>query len=117
VVAKLQASPQWQHMVIIITYDEFGGVWDHVAPPKGDLLGPGTRVPALVISPLAKRHHVDHTIYDTASILRLITRRYGLPKLPGLVTRDSALIAQGHRPMGDLTEALDLHRGWSDHNR
>ena len=40
-VAKLQASPQYAHMLIVITYDEFGGVWDHVAPPKGDKLGPG----------------------------------------------------------------------------
>jgi len=109
-VAKLQASPQWPHMVIIITYDEFGGAWDHVAPPKADLLGPGTRIPAIVISPFAKRHHVDHTVYDTGSIVRLITRRYDLPKLPGVVMRDSALIADGQRPMGDLTETLDLRR-------
>ena len=114
-VAKLQASPQWDHMVIIITYDEFGGVWDHMAPPKGDLLGPGPRVPAIIIAPFAKHHHVDHTVYDTASILRLITRRYGLPKLPGLVKRDFALLTHGHAPMGDLTEALDLRRGWWDH--
>jgi acid phosphatase len=95
-------------MVIIITYDEFGGAWDHVAPPKADLLGPGTRIPAIVISPFAKRHHVDHTVYDTASIARLIARRYDLPKLPGVVIRDTALIARGQRPMGDLTETLDL---------
>jgi acid phosphatase len=110
-VAKLQASPQWPHMLIVITYDEFGGAWDHVAPPSGDLLGPGTRVPALIISPFAKRHHVDHTVYDTGSILRLIARRYDLPKLPGLLSRDAALVAHGGRPMGDLTEALDLRRG------
>jgi acid phosphatase len=107
-VAKLQASPQWQHMVIVITYDEFGGVWDHVAPPQGDLLGPGTRIPALVISPFAKRGYVDHTQYDTASILRLITRRFDLPTLPGLTVRDNALVANGAEPMGDLTDALNL---------
>ncbi len=109
-VAKLQASPQWGHMVIIITYDEFGGVWDHRAPPKGDLIGPGTRIPAIIVSPFSKRHFVDHTVYDTASILRLITRRYDLTELPGLVARDAALKAHGGRPMGDLTEALDLKR-------
>jgi acid phosphatase len=107
-VAKLQAGPQWAHMVIVVTYDEFGGSWDHVAPPSGDLLGPGTRVPALIVSPVAKRHHVDHTVYDTGSIVRLITRRYDLPKLPGLVQRDTALTAHGGKTMGDLTEALDL---------
>jgi acid phosphatase len=105
-IAKLQASPQWAHMVIVITYDEFGGAWDHVAPPHGDLLGPGTRIPALVISPFARRHFVDHTQYDTASILRLITRRYALPTLSGVQARDKALFANGERPMGDLTNAL-----------
>ena len=107
-VAKLQASPQWKHMVIVITYDEFGGVWDHVAPPKADLIGPGTRIPALVVSPFARRGFVDHTPYDTASILRLITRRFDLPTLPGLKVRDQALRANREPAMGDLTKALDL---------
>ncbi len=107
-VTKLQASPQWTNMVIVITYDEFGGVWDHVSPPKGDLLGPGTRTPAIIISPLAKKGTVDHTQYDTASVLRLITRRFGLDPLPGLTARDSALKAAGGQPMGDLTNALSL---------
>jgi len=108
VVAKLRASPQWRHMVIVITYDEFGGAWDHVAPPQGDLLGPGARIPALVISPFARQGTVDHTQYDTASILRLITRRFDLPVLPGIAERDAALAAHGAPPMGDLTAALDL---------
>jgi acid phosphatase len=108
-VAKLQASPQWNNMVIVITYDEFGGVWDHVAPPKGDLIGPGTRIPAIVVSPMAKKGTVDHTAYDTASILRLITRRFGLDTLPGLTTRDAALKASGGQAMGDLTNALNLN--------
>lgn len=107
-VAKLQASPQWPHMVIVITYDEYGGQWDHVAPPKGDLIGPGTRIPAIIISPFAKKGTVDHTQYDTASILRLITRRYELTKLPGLKVRDQALMASTGKPMGDLTQALNL---------
>jgi acid phosphatase len=107
-VAKLRASPQWQHMVIVITYDEFGGAWDHVAPPQGDLLGPGARIPALIISPLAKRGTVDHTQYDTESILRLISRRFDLQMLPGMVQRDAGLAAHGAPPMGDLTNALDL---------
>ena len=95
-------------MVIVVTYDEFGGSWDHVAPPKGDLIGPGTRIPALIISPLAKKGTVDHTQYDTASVLRLITRTFGLDTLQGLRTRDEALRAHGERPMGDLTQALNL---------
>jgi acid phosphatase len=109
-VARLRASPQWSRMVIVITYDEFGGAWDQVAPPRGDLLGPGARIPAIVISPLARRGTVDHTPYDTASVLRLIIRRFGLDTLPGIVRRDSALAEHGEPPLGDLTHALDLAR-------
>ena len=67
----LQESPQWKNMVVVVTVDENGGWWDHVAPPKGDRWGPGTRVPAIVVSPFARKGTVDHTVYDTASILRL----------------------------------------------
>jgi len=108
VVDKLQAGPQWNNMVIVITYDEYGGAWDHFPVPTGDLIGPGTRIPAIIISPLAKKGMVDHTPYDTASILRLITRRFDLTTLPGLTHRDQALVAHGNPPMGDLTNALDL---------
>jgi acid phosphatase len=107
-VAKLQAGPQWANMVIVITYDEYGGAWDHVAPPKGDLLGPGARIPALVISPFARMGTVDHTPYDTASVLRLMTRRFDLEPLPGVIGRDRALVSYAQPPMGDLTAALDL---------
>ncbi|MES1177419.1 MAG: acid phosphatase [Myxococcales bacterium] len=107
-VTKLKAGPQWAHMVIVITYDEFGGQWDHVAPPKGDKLGPGTRVPALIISPYAKAHTVDHTQYDTASITRLISRRFATATLPGVAARDAALVAANGTKMGDLTNALNL---------
>jgi hypothetical protein len=53
-------------------------------------------------------HRVDHTQYDTASSLRLITKVFGLPTLPGLAQRDSALQANGLPPMGDMTAALNL---------
>lgn len=105
-VAKLQAGPQWKGMLIVITYDEFGGIWDHVPPPRGDKLGPGTRIPAIIVSPLAKNGVVDHTPYDTGSILRLITRRWNLEPLPGVAARDRALKVHGAPPMGDFSEAL-----------
>ena len=108
VVAKLRAGPQWAHMMIVITYDEFGGAWDHVPPPRGDSLGPGTRIPALIVSPFAKHDTVDHTQYDTGSIQRLITRRFDVDALPGITIRDKALAAQGAPPMGDLTNSLEL---------
>jgi phospholipase C len=95
-------------MVVVVTYDENGGFWDHVAPPKADRWGPGTRIPALVISPFARKGFVDHTQYDTTSILSLITRRYELPVLKGIVARDAGLRAHGGQPMGDLTAALVL---------
>ncbi len=95
---------------MIVTYDENGGFWDHVAPPKGDRWGPGTRIPAIVVSPYAKKGYVDHTLYDTTSILRFITKRFDLPVLHGLVVRDEALRRNGEPPLGDLTAALDLPR-------
>ncbi|MBC3232843.1 MULTISPECIES: acid phosphatase [Pseudomonas] len=106
----LQESPQWNNMVVVVTVDENGGWWDHVAPPKGDRWGPGTRVPALVVSPFARKGTVDHTVYDTASILRLITRVFQLETLDGLKQRDDAMIARGQKPMGDLSNALQFNR-------
>lgn len=102
----LQESPQWKNMVVVVTVDENGGWWDHVAPPKGDRWGPGTRIPALVVSPFARKGTVDHTVYDTASILRLITRVFQLETLDGLKQRDDAMTARGQKPMGDLSNAL-----------
>ena len=98
---RLEKSPQWKNMVVIVTYDENGGYWDHVPPPAGpgwgDRWGPGTRVPTIIVSPFAKRGYVDHTSYDTTSILKLITRRFGLEPLPGVRANT-----------GDLTGALAL---------
>ncbi|MDD2768799.1 MAG: acid phosphatase [Methylococcus sp.] len=96
-VRKIQASPLWPLTAVIVTYDENGGFWDHAAPPKGDRWGPGVRIPAIVVSPFAKRGHVDHTMYDTTSIIKFITRRFGLEPLPGV--RPNA---------GDLSHAFDF---------
>ncbi|PAA11684.1 acid phosphatase [Pseudomonas fragi] len=106
VLKVLRSSPQWDNMVVVLTVDENGGWWDHVAPPKGDRWGPGTRIPALVVSPFARKGTVDHTVYDTASILRLITRVHQLEVLDGLKQRDAAMKARGQAPMGDLSNAL-----------
>jgi phospholipase C len=83
----VRSSPHWNHTAIIITYDENGGFWDHVAPPVIDRWGPGSRVPAIVISPLAREGAVDHHRYDTTSILALIEHRWGLAPLS---SRDAA---------------------------
>jgi phospholipase C len=108
VIAHLQRGLQWPHMLVIVTYDENGGFWDHVAPPKGDRWGPGSRIPTLIVSPFTKKGFVDHNFYDTTSILRLITKRFALPPLAGLQARDAALAANGSPPLGDLTGALDF---------
>jgi acid phosphatase len=97
VIAKLQASPQWKNMTIIVTYDENGGFWDHAAPPKADRWGPGTRLPTIIISPYAKKGYVDSTPYDTTSIIKFITRRFGLEQLPG-----------ARKVVSDLSNAFDL---------
>jgi acid phosphatase len=97
VVSRIKASPLWATTAIIVTYDENGGFWDHVPPPAGDRWGPGTRIPTLIISPYARRGFVDHTRYDTTSIIQFITRRFGLEPLPGVRTQ-----------MGDLTAAFDF---------
>ncbi|MDC8758491.1 acid phosphatase [Janthinobacterium fluminis] len=108
VIEHLKKSPQWKDMVVVITFDENGGWWDHVAPPKGDRWGPGSRIPAIVVSPYAKKGVVDHSFYDTTSILRLITRLHDLPLLEGLATRNAAFAARGALPPGDLTGALSF---------
>jgi len=92
---RLATSPMFGSMAIILTYDENGGFWDHVPPPRVDRWGPGARVPAIVISPFAKRGFVDHTLYDTTSIMRLIERRYGL-----------APVAERDAKVNDLTNAF-----------
>jgi acid phosphatase len=99
ILERLRRGPQWSRMMVIITYDENGGFWDHVPPPTGpgwgDRWGPGTRVPALIISPMAKRSHIEKTLYDTTSIIKLITNRFGLEPLQGV-----------RQNVGDLSEAL-----------
>lgn len=81
IVDSVKASDYWNETVIIVVSDENGGRWDHVAPPKIDRWGPGTRIPALIISPYAKKHYVDHTQYETVSILKLIETRFDLAPL------------------------------------
>ncbi|MDQ2750581.1 MAG: alkaline phosphatase family protein [Actinomycetota bacterium] len=101
------SGPQAKDTLVVVTYDEFGGQWDHVSPPgQGsatpgvhDQMGPGTRIPALVISTSLKRSGVDHTSYDTTSILATIEHGLGLAPLS---SRDAAV--------ADLHNALRVGR-------
>lgn len=95
-VRKIEKSRVWKDSIIIITFDDTGGFWDHVAPPKGDRFGPGERIPAVIVSPFAKKGFIDHTTYDTTSILKLIETKYDLKPL---TDRDAKA--------NDLTNALE----------
>jgi phospholipase C len=80
-IKSLMQSSSWKSSVFFLTYDEGGGYFDHVAPPQADAYGMGLRVPTLVISPYAKRGLVSGQLYEHASILKFIERRFGLPTL------------------------------------
>jgi acid phosphatase len=104
------SGPQARDTLVVVTYDEFGGQWDHISPPGAgsptpgphDQMGPGTRIPALILSKSMKRSGVDHTSYDTTSILATI--EHGLNLAP-LSSRDAAV--------SDLRNAVRL--GGRDH--
>jgi phospholipase C len=92
IVQAVQNSGYWEHALIIVTYDEHGGRWDHVSPPTANgIWGDGSRVPAIVIGPLAKQGFVDHTQHDTLSILKTIEQRFGLAPLSTFDANASSL--------------------------
>jgi len=106
-VNAVKASRFWKNTVIIVTYDENGGRWDHVTPPMVDSWGVGTRVPTLVISPFTRGGNVDGTQLETVSILKLIERRYHLTPLSA---RDA------NPAVHDLTQVFDFARDREDHD-
>jgi len=93
----LGRSPYWPSLAVFVTWDDYGGFYDHVPPPQIDGFGYGFRVPCLVVSPYARRGYVDHTPNDHTSILKFIEDRFGLSPL---TSRDAA--ANG------LAEAFDF---------
>jgi phospholipase C len=80
-VNAVMKSPEWKHSAIFVVWDDFGGLYDHVPPPRLDTMGLGPRVPLLVISPWARKSYVSHTRYELSSILSFLERLYGLPSL------------------------------------
>jgi phospholipase C len=80
-VNAVMQSPDWQHTAIFIAWDDWGGFYDHVVPPKVDTFGYGIRVPALVISPYAKRGYIDSNTYSFESWLKLVEERYSIAPL------------------------------------
>ena len=81
VVNALMQSPYWKNTVIFLSWDDYGGFYDHVPPPEVDAYGYGPRVPNLVISPYAKANFVSHYTYDLTSILKFIEVRWHLKHL------------------------------------
>ena len=85
-IKAVEKGPAADDTLIVVTYDEFGGQWDHVSPPGAgsstpgpyDAFGPGTRIPALLLSTRMTKSGVDHTSYDTTSIITTLERAYGL---------------------------------------
>ncbi len=86
IVNVVGASNYWPKSALFITWDDYGGFYDHVPPPQVDKYGYGFRVPCLVISPYSRKNHLDSTIYDHTSILKFVENRFGLKSLS---TRDA----------------------------
>lgn len=96
------SSPNWPGTLLVVNFDEWGGFFDHVVPTTAPDVSPqtalrGFRVPALIVSPRARRGHVDHSVYDHTSILRAIEWRWNLP---ALTPRDAAA--------ANIVQALDF---------
>jgi phospholipase C len=87
VITALERSPAWPDAALMLSYDDWGGWYDHVAPPQVDEFGLGFRVPALLVSAYAKRGHIDHTPLEHTSMLKFIERNWGLEPL---AARDAA---------------------------
>jgi phospholipase C len=90
-------SPEWNSTAIFIAWDDWGGFYDHVDPPKVDQYGLGIRVPGLVISPYARQGYVDHKTYSFESWLRLVEERFGFTPMTG---RDNTA--------NDMADAFDF---------
>jgi len=77
----LMQGPAWNSTVVFLTWDDFGGFYDHVPPPVRGNYHLGPRVPLLIISPYAKKGYVSHTQYEFSSFLKFVELRFGLPAL------------------------------------
>jgi phospholipase C len=93
----LMKGPDWSSTALFLTWDDFGGFYDHVAPQQVDGYGLGFRVPLIVISPYAKHGYIDHTQFEFSSFLRFAEDRFGLPQM---TARDKAA--------NDMMDAFDF---------
>lgn len=91
-VNAIMQGPAWNSTVVFVTYDDFGGFYDHVSPPQVDQDGLGPRVPLLIISPFAKPAYTSHTLYEHSSLLKFVESQY---HLRSLTARDAAASSMG----------------------
>lgn len=105
----VMASKYWSSTLVVLTWDDFGGFYDHVAPPRLDYLSLGIRVPTILISPYARKGYIDHHPQEFDSILRFIEDDYHLPSLTSR-DRNAASLISGlnfkQRSLGPLTFKL-----------
>ncbi len=99
-IQELMRSSSWDSSAFMLMYDDWGGWYDHVAPPQVDNFGYGLRVPGLLVSPYAKTHYIDHTQMDFTSVLKFIEVNWNVPPLE---SRDTA--ANNFLDAFDFTQA------------
>ena len=97
-------GPEWDSTAIFVTWDDFGGFYDHVTPPTVDGFGLGPRVPMLIISPYPISGHISHTQYEFSSVIKTIEEQFGLPFLTAKdpQARDAAA--------NDMFDSFDFHQ-------
>lgn len=105
IVNAIAGGPDWNSTAIFVTWDEWGGYYDHVAPPQVDYMGLGFRVPLIVISPYAKRGYVSHVTHEFGSILRFTEETFGIPTLG---TRD--MLSDDLGDMFDFSQAPQSYK-------
>ncbi len=88
----IQRSPEWRRTAVVVTWDDFGGFYDHVAPPHVDIYGFGPRVPGLVISPWAKESFVSSDEFEFSSVIKMIETIWGLGTLTERDARASDML-------------------------
>jgi phospholipase C len=93
VINAIMRSPMWRDTAIFLTWDDYGGFYDHVPPPQVDRMGFGFRVPMLLISPYARRGLVSHELGEFSSVLRFIEDNWGLSRLTHRDRRATPLLS------------------------
>jgi phospholipase C len=91
IINAIGASPYWNNTAIVVLWDDWGGWYDHVAPPQLDAMGLGFRVPMMLISPWSKHNYVSHVQHEMASVDKLIESVWGIAPMAAADTRADAL--------------------------